>query len=358
MNQFKKATKQQSRLRLCISGPSGSGKTFTALKIATGIGGRIAVIDTERGSASKYADLFRFDVMELGDYHPNAYISAIREAESAGYDILIIDSTTHEWSGKSGILELQDAATRRMRNPNSYTAWADVTPLHNAFIDAILKCNAHVIATVRSKMDYVQDKDSSGKTQVRRVGMASVQRDGMDYEYDVVLEMNAEHVGIVAKTRCAALDERSWEKPGEELARMLSDWLSDGGAPPPQQPPEQAKPTQVSIAEATTFYNIAKSGGASDEVIKAWLIEHYSIDSTKKLTGDIFKEACVRAKEDLKAKLPPMSDADFASQFDTYQQAVYSRKKTVAELLIMIESKNTLTPAQRSVVERIGEAAA
>src|SRR5262245_61108076 len=176
--QFHKATKKQSRLRLAIAGPAGSGKTFTALQVASEMGGKIAVIDTERGSASKYSDRFEFDVIELDDFHPDNYVEAIHAAERAGYDILIIDSTTHEWNGKNGILELHEAAIQRQRTKNSYTAWADVTPLHNKFIDAILQCKCHVIASVRSKVDYVQEKNERGQTEVKKVGMASIRREG------------------------------------------------------------------------------------------------------------------------------------------------------------------------------------
>lgn len=244
--EFKKATKRESKLRLSIAGPAGSGKTYTALKVATEMGGKIALIDTERGSAAKYSDIFDFDVLELtGDYHPERYIEAIQAAERAGYDILIIDSTTHEWNGRGGILDLHEAANARKKN--SFAAWADVTPLHNAFIDAILQSKCHVIASVRSKVDYVQEKDERGKTEVKKVGMATIQREGMDYEYDVMVEMNLDHKGIVMKTRCAALDGKVFTKPGRELAEILNAWLSDG-APAPQPAEPSAEDISVEAA--------------------------------------------------------------------------------------------------------------
>src|SRR5262245_4387187 len=246
--QFRKATKTQSRLRLSLAGPAGSGKTYSALRIATEMGGRVAGIDTERGSASQYSDEFRFDVIELDDFHPERYIEAIQAAEKAGYDILIIDSTTHEWNGKNGILELHEAAMQRQRTKNSWAAWAEVTPLHNRFIDAILQSRCHVIASVRSKTDYVQDKNDRGEPQVRKVGMASIQREGMDYEYDIQMELSIDHVGVITKTRCAALDGRIFKKPGAEFAQILTAWLSDGApaqpapTPAPEPAPQPAKP--------------------------------------------------------------------------------------------------------------------
>lgn len=234
--EFKKATKTQSRLRLSIAGPAGSGKTYTALRLASLLGARVAVIDTERGSASKYADVFGFDVIELdGDYHPNHYIQAMRAAEKGGYDVLVIDSTTHEWNGKNGILELHEAAVARQKTKNSYTAWAEVTPIHNQFIDAILQSRCHIIATVRSKTEYVQEKNDRGYTEIRKVGMASIQRDGMDYEYDITLDMDVAHNGVIGKTRCAALDGKCFPFPGEDLAEILKAWLSDG-APVVEKP--------------------------------------------------------------------------------------------------------------------------
>lgn len=245
---FKKAVKAQSKLRLSIAGPSGSGKTYTSLKVATEMGGKIAVIDTERGSASKYSDIFDFDVIELEDFHPDTYIEAIRLAEKSGYDILVIDSTTHEWNGKNGILELHEATVQKQRTKNSYTAWAEVTPLHNAFINAILQSKCHVIASVRSKTEYVQEKNEKGYTEVKKIGMASVQRADMDYEYDVMMEMNIDHVGTITKTRCAALDGKQFRKPGAELAEILTRWLSDG-TPQVEKP---ADPDAQARADAHT----------------------------------------------------------------------------------------------------------
>ena len=226
--QIKKAAKTQSRLRLSIAGPSGSGKTYTALRLASVLGEKIGLIDTERGSASKYADQFDFDVIELDDFHPQNFIGAIKAFEKAGHDIIIIDSTTHEWNGTNGILELHEAAVAKQRTKNSYTAWAEVTPLHTDFIDSILQSRCHIIASVRSKTEYVQEKNDRGQTEIRKVGMASIQRADMDYEYDVMLELDVQHNGVITKTRCAALDGKVFKRPGNELGEMLKHWLTDG----------------------------------------------------------------------------------------------------------------------------------
>jgi len=239
MATFRKATKQQAKLRMALIGPSGSGKTYTALKIATQLGDRVAVIDTERGSASKYADKFEFDVLELDSFHPQQYIDGIKAAEAEGYDVLIIDSLSHAWMGKDGALELVDRAARRMQSQNTFAAWRDVTPLHNALVDAMLQSRLHLIATMRAKTEYIVEKDErTGKSVPRKVGLAPVQRDGLEYEFDVVADMDLDNNLIVSKSRCEALSGAVIPKPGEEVADILKAWLTDGvpvqDAPQPQ----------------------------------------------------------------------------------------------------------------------------
>lgn len=241
--QFQPAIKSKSKARVGLIGPSGSGKTFTSLRIATGLAGdgRIAVIDTEHGSASKYADLFQFDVLELDDFSPDVYVKAIELAERAGYDVVIIDSLSHAWIGKNGALDQVDSYARRNNN-NSFGAWRLVTPKHNALVEALVGCHAHVIATMRSKTEYVIEKSKGGKSMPRKVGTAPIQRDGMEYEFDVVGELDQEHLFVVTKTRCHLLDNRSYDLPGEALGELLGHWLDDGEAPPPRPKLEVVKP--------------------------------------------------------------------------------------------------------------------
>lgn len=226
--QLKKATKTQSKLRMAIFGPSGSGKTYSSLAIAKGLGGKIAVIDTERGSASKYADKFDFDVIELDTFGPQTYAEAIKFIEAQGYDIIIVDSLSHAWSGKDGALEQVDKAAKRNGSGNTYTAWRDVTPNHNAMIDAIVGSRCHVIATMRSKTEYVMEANERGKMAPRKVGLAPIQRDGMEYEFDVVGEMDIDNVLVISKSRCEALTAGVFTKPNGKVSDMLKAWLSDG----------------------------------------------------------------------------------------------------------------------------------
>ena len=238
--QFRQARKKQLKLRMALIGPAGSGKTYSALNIGQHLGRRVAVIDTEHGSASKYADLFTFDVLELESFHPQMYIDAISAAEQAGYDVLIIDSLSHAWMGKDGALELVDKAAKRSQSGNSFAAWRDVTPLHNNLVEAMLAARLHLVVTMRSKMEYVQEKDEKGRTQIRKVGLQPVQRDGLEYEFDVVADLDTDNNLIVGKTRCPQLTGVVLPKPGKDIADVLNAWLTDG-RPPAEGP--QPKPT-------------------------------------------------------------------------------------------------------------------
>lgn len=231
---FKRATRTTKKLRAALLGPAGAGKTRTALEIARGLGERIALIDTEHGSASMYAHLVPFDCLELTHYAPDRYIEAIGQAEEAGYDVLVIDSLSHAWSGKGGILEFVD---RTKRNGNSFNAWGDATPMHNKLVERLLSCKMHLLVTMRTKMEFVQEKDQgSGKTIVRKVGMQPVQRDGMEYEFDLICDIDQSHTLTVGKTRIDLLDGEMIERAGADFGRRIRAWL-EGGAPAPSVAP-------------------------------------------------------------------------------------------------------------------------
>lgn len=231
---FKKAVKYQAKLRMAIAGPSGSGKTYTALAVATKLAssGRVAVVDTEHGSASKYSDIFDFDVLDLEPpYHPDRFVEAIEAAAAAGYEVLIIDSLSHAWMGAGGLLDEVDKIAKRSKSGNTFAAWADATPIQNKLIDTMLAANLHLVATMRSKQEYAAEKDDKGRMQVRKLGLAPIQRDSVEYEFDVFLEMDMDNNAIVQKTRCTALTGRLIARPGAELADILRGWLA--GAPKP-----------------------------------------------------------------------------------------------------------------------------
>lgn len=235
---FKKATKTQSRLRLALVGPSGSGKTYSALTIATQLShllpdadrSGIAVIDSEHGSASKYAGEFDFDTCNLTSFSPDDYSRAITAASN--YAVLVIDSLSHAWMGKNGTLEQVDRIAKRSQSNNTFAAWRDVTPMHNRLVETMLACPNHLIVTMRSKTEYVIETNDKGRSIPRKVGLAPIQRDGLEYEFDVCGELNLDHELIISKSRCSALSGQVIAKPGEQIASILNEWLSDGAFAP------------------------------------------------------------------------------------------------------------------------------
>ena len=231
--QFLKAERKRAKLRLALAGPSGSGKTYGALLIAKGLGGRVAVIDTEHGSASLYADLLDYDTLELTPpYSPERYIEAIRAAESAGYDVIVIDSTSHEWEGSGGCLESNETLARAKYRGNTWSAWSDTTPRHRAFIDAQLQSRCHIIATMRSKT-ATEQAEENGKKKVVKLGMKAVQREGAEYEYTVVLDLEHEHhFAVASKDRTRLFAEPHIVT--EETGKRLLAWLESGAEPAPQ----------------------------------------------------------------------------------------------------------------------------
>lgn len=235
--EIKKATKKQAKLRLALIGVSGSGKTYTALQFAKAFGGKVGVIDTEHGSASKYADLFGFDVIELESFNPRTYVEAIEALEKAGYDVIVVDSLSHAWSGKDGALETVDNVAKRSNNGNSFAAWRDVTPMHNDLVNKLTATRAHLIITMRQKTEYILERDEkTGKTTPRKVGLAPIQRDGLEYEFDVVADLNLENDFIVSKTRCPKMSGYVTNKAGAKEAEILKSWLSDGAEADPMKP--------------------------------------------------------------------------------------------------------------------------
>jgi hypothetical protein len=230
---FRKAERRQAKLRLALDGPSGSGKTFSALLIAQGLapGGRIAMIDSERGSGELYADLTAYDVAPLSPpYTPTRYIELIQGAEKAGYDVLIIDSLSHAWSGDGGVLDMHDKATAASRSGNSFMAWREVTPQHNALVDAIIGAGLHVIVTMRTKTAY-DLVDDNGQKKPIKVGMAPIQRDGMEYEFTCVMDLSVNsHVATATKDRTRLFDGQHFV-PSAATGEALRAWLETGEDP-------------------------------------------------------------------------------------------------------------------------------
>lgn len=229
--QFKRAERKKAKLRLAMCAPSGAGKTYSALLIAMGMGGRTAMIDTEFGSGELYADLCEYDVLQLSPpYTPAKYIQAIKAAEDAGYDYIIIDSLTHAWAGEGGLLEEVDNKSKG--KANSFAAWRDNTPLHNQLVNAMLNSKCHILATMRSKVAYELQKNDRGKMAPVKMGLAPVQREGMDYEFTVVFDLSIEgHYATASKDRTSIFDGQTFV-PTIETGEKLIEWLNTGAEPP------------------------------------------------------------------------------------------------------------------------------
>ncbi len=227
---FTKATKSSAKLRAALFGPSGAGKTFTALRIAAGLGGAIAVIDTERGSASKYADRFSFDVLDLEHAGIPSYQGAIEAAAQAGYPVLVIDSLSHGW--QELLQEIDRLAAAKYRG-NTWSAWSEGTPKQRALVEAILTYPGHVIATMRSRTEWSIEADGKGRQKPVRVGLAPEQGKGIEYEFDLLLELSPDHIGRVIKDRTGKFQDALLDRPGEDFGQALAAWL---GGPPPGEP--------------------------------------------------------------------------------------------------------------------------
>jgi len=226
--QIRKAERKKAKLRLGVAGPSGSGKTYSALLLAFGLGEKVGLIDTEHGSGDLYAHLGDYDIIQIeAPYTVAKYLEALNAFEDAGYDVIIIDSLTHAWAGDGGLLDKQGKIAEADPRGNSYTAWRKVTPEHNALVEAMLACSCHLIATVRSKQEYSQEKDEKGKTVVRKLGMAPVQREGMEYEFTVFLDLGMDHAATASKDRTSLFDGQYLKLDGKVSKKLLA-WLNTG----------------------------------------------------------------------------------------------------------------------------------
>lgn len=231
MTLFQPAAKQQLKARVALCGPTGSGKTWTGLQWASVLGKRTVVIDTENSSASYYADRYTFDVYNFEPpYDPGRLVDIIRAAETEGYDVILIDSLSHFWEGEGGTLDIADNAGQRAGG-NSFAGWKIATPALRHLVDAIRGSRSHVIATMRSKMEYVLEEDARGKKVPRRVGMSPVMRQGVEYEFTVVADLDLEHRLTVSKSRCEQLADKV-AQPGRagEIAETFHAWLNSGEA--------------------------------------------------------------------------------------------------------------------------------
>jgi hypothetical protein len=224
--ELKQSNRSQSRIRLALQGPSGSGKTFSSLKVAYGIcedWRRIAIIDSENGSANLYSHLGEYNVLNLtAPYSTERYIEAIDVCEKAGMDTIIIDSLSHNWEGNGGILDVHANMAG-----NSFTNWSKLTPKMNTLVQKILTSNCHIISTIRSKQDYVIT-ENNGKSVPQKTGLKGIVREGTDYDYTIVMELDIYNNSICTKDRTQLFNSRIPFKIDESVGKKIKNWCKDG----------------------------------------------------------------------------------------------------------------------------------
>jgi len=226
--QLRTATRQKAKIRLGLSAVSGGGKTYSAILIAKGLAGgdlsKVAIIDTENGSADLYSHMGPYNVLPLEPpYTPERYVEAIRACEAAGMQVIVVDSITHEWDGKGGILEIHSNMTG-----NSFTNWQSLTPRHQKFLDAILQSPCHIITTVRRKQDYELTTNEKGKQTPTKVGLKEITREGFEYELTLNLELDVKHNATSSKDRTGLFVGQPAFTPSEETGRLILDWCNNG----------------------------------------------------------------------------------------------------------------------------------
>ncbi|EMK0200972.1 bacteriophage protein [Acinetobacter baumannii] len=279
---FTKAERKKAKLKLNLNGASGSGKTYSALVLASSLGKKIAVIDTENESASLYANEFNFDTLPLKPpYSPERFAGAIHAAYNMGYEVLIIDSASHEWIGTGGCLEINDEAAKRFKG-NTWSAWSETTPRHRKFIDAILQTDMHIITTTRAKTETVQGE----KGKVIKLGMKAEQRDGYEYELTVSLDMLHENKFAIPTKDRTKLFNPTGEVITKETGEKLIAWLNDGRS---QEEALQAAFDEAikrinattDVAELGIIYSQFKGTDCEAEIVSACSSRKHSLIGTQ-----------------------------------------------------------------------------
>lgn len=282
---FKKAERKKAKLKLAISGPSGSGKTMSALRLAKGIGGKVALIDTENESASLYSDRFEFDTASLTPpYTTDKYLAALNGAVEAGYDIIVIDSISHQWAGEGGILNRKEQMDAR--GGNSFTNWGKMSPEQEKFKSAMLHCPAHLIVTMRSKQDYVMSEDGKGKSVPKKVGLAPVQREGMEYEFTTVFDVAMNHETAVSKDRTDIFKDTFFQIT-EDTGKTLAKWLDTGKEVDPEKPRDYTADMRVDLSAEIKEHQLRL--GMSGKELIGYIQRQFEKSSTD-LTLDDLRE--------------------------------------------------------------------
>ncbi len=340
---LRKATRQKTKVRIGLSGPSGAGKTYSALLLASGMAPweKIALIDTENGSGDLYADLGAYNVITLTpDFTPERYIAAIKACEDAGMEVIIIDSTSHEWEGKGGCLESNEIIARTKFKGNTWAAWSDTTPRHQRFIQAIVQSSCTIITTARSKTDTIQTEDKK----VKKVGLKEIQREGFEYELTLNFTLDRDgHYALASKDRTGMFIDVDPFKITKETGKKILQWSQEGNEalpPPPEVTQDTIEQPQVSILFPKEDGDVMRSADQSTQILELWgelmktqnkakelwdatreatMVKYYGVKSMNMLRSKQaahFIDMIIKKIEEEKAKAKPTMVQPEAGEYD------------------------------------------
>lgn len=266
--QLQQASKKRAKIKMALQGPSGSGKTYSALLIAYGITNNwssIAVIDTENHSANLYAHLGKYNVLNIGaPFTPEKFIQAIKLCESAGMKTIIIDSITHEWES---ILDIHSNMTG-----NSFTNWSKLTPRHHEFLQTILQSPLHIIATIRTKQDYVL-QEKNGKQVPEKVGLKAITREGMDYEFTIVLDIDIKHNATASKDRTQLFVDQPEFTITSDTGKSILQWCNQTD----EAETVEEKNMSTQIQQCTNIKDLIALYGSCSQDLQSSYREHFAL---------------------------------------------------------------------------------
>lgn len=295
----KKAVREKIYTKIALMAPSGGGKTYGALRLATGM---VQEIEKETGKKAKilmgnteqkrgyyYADEFSYDIVDIDAPHnPEKYVDLINFAVENGYDVLIIDSSSHEWEGKGGCLDLQNQAG------GNYQAWSKVTPRHQKFIDAIAESPIHIIATMRGKDQYETTKDEkTGKMSVQKLGVGAKQRDGFEYEFTCTFLIDQKtNTSEIQKDNTHIFENQGATILTEKHGAQIIQWANSGKEPEKKYDYKKAQQEIIDLA--------TELGGSKDPKVKAATIDILGEANPMNCNNKDLLEASLQALRELK----------------------------------------------------------
>ena len=276
MIELRKAERSQAKLRIGVSAPSGGGKTYSALLMASGMApwDKIAVIDTENGRGDIYSDLGDYNIITLeAPFSPERYIEAIKSCEAAGMEVIIIDSISHEWEGQGGCLEINESLANAKYRGNTWSAWNETTPRHRKFIEAIISSTAHVITTVRNKVDTIMTEDKK----VKKVGIKEITREGFEYEITVNFNIDRDtHKALPSKDNTRLFEGHDPFVIDASTGKALIKWMKEGKKV--KVAPKKKEVEEVVVTKADVVDYLLAAGVVKKDMA-AFILEKTGLDA-------------------------------------------------------------------------------